>query len=765
MRITLINPPQFSSAGQVTDGVVPPIGLLYISSVLKQNKFEVDFIDGLGENPFQYYENNGKIYRGLEPGEIVARISPGTKIVGITCMFTIAHSIVMELCGLIKKRFPGALLVLGGAHVSAVPEYMLHNNDVDFVCLGESEFTFLKLCEGLKDAQFKKESLRLDNFGGLGFRSGSKININRNVELLKNVDSLPYPDWDSIPMENYFKLKSGHGALRFDRWAIMLSSRGCPYNCSFCTTPAIWKRQWRPRDPKKVVEEIQYLQARFGVREIHFEDENMNTSVGRLESFCDEIINLGIKINWQTANAIRPHGMSRRIFEKMARAGCTNISLAPESGSKRILDEVIDKSLDPSEILSAARNAVKSNLRAGVYFIMGLPGEKRTDIFRTLRFIIKLSIIGVDECVVSMFAPLPGSRLFDRLRAEGKIEVGEDFFESLVSISDIGKVKSWTEYISEGELKFYQFLGYSFFHVIKLFFHPLKSLRSIQNIFWGTQELKTERFILLKLKKIIDSFKPKHGRPLRAENKEHQQRQKDHFDKIAALYRHHYYDQHSCAYREEFINRPLTNGIELSNKKVLDLMCGNGELSRFLLKKGSLVTGLDISRQQIDFFRNEPGCSYICASIFENGLADNSFDCIFVVSGLHHLHPRINDAVNEIHRILKPGGYFCFCEPHAGSITDFFRKIWYKLDPLVEKNEAAIDLQRLKNDFSSKFDFISQRYIGGPAYLFVLNSMLFRMPKGLKKHLSGFLMKAERISSSLGNKATSFTSISRWQKK
>lgn len=246
---------------------------------------------------------------------------------------------------------------------------------------------------------------------------------------------------------------------------------------------------------------------------------------------------------------------------------------------------------------------------------------------------------------------------------------------------------------------------------------------------------------------------------------EHQQKQKDHFDKIAALYEHHYYDEFSLAYREEFINKPLIEGIEVSNKKVLDLMCGCGGLAQFLLKRNALVTGLDISREQIEFFRKEAGCDYVCASIFENRLADNSFDCVFVISGLHHLHPRTREAVNEVHRILKQGGYFCFCEPHAGSIPDFFRKIWYRIDPLIEKNEASIDLARLKNDFSSKFDFISQRYIGGPAYLFVLNSMLLRMPKGLKKYISGFLLRTERIFKGLGSKATSFTSISQWQKK
>lgn len=506
MQITLINPPQFSSGFQVTDGIVPPIGLLYISSVLKKNHFEVNLIDGLGDNPAQYYEYNKSTYRGLTPDEIIMRIQKDVKIIGITCMFSIAHSLVADLCKLIKESHPRSILVLGGAHVTALPEYTLEDSNIDFVCLGESEFSFLKLCKALEENQYKKDTPQIRNICGLGYKFGSEIIINRNGELLKDIDCLPYPDWESVRMENYFSSKSGHGCLRFDKWTIMLFSRGCPYNCSFCTTPEIWHRQWRSRDPKKVVEEIKFLQERFGIQEIHFEDENMNTSIDKLNEFCDELIRQRIKINWQTANAIRPHGMNKEIATKMAMSGCTNISFAPESGSQKVLDEIINKSLNLPEIVSAALNASKARLKVGVYFIMGLPGERVTDLIKTLLFLMKLAILGVDECVVSIFAPLPGSRLFNKLCAEEKIKVGKQFFESLVSMADISKAKSWSDFISNKELKIFQFMGYLLFHVTKTIFHPFKTLRSIFNIISGQQELKTERFILLKIKRIKGFF-------------------------------------------------------------------------------------------------------------------------------------------------------------------------------------------------------------------------------------------------------------------
>jgi radical SAM superfamily enzyme YgiQ (UPF0313 family) len=485
----------------VTDGVVPPLGLLYLSSVLKKNKFKVQIIDCLGENPEHYYKYFGSTYRGLKPKEIIKKIPQKTKIVGISCMFSMTYIFVMRLCKLIKEAYPETFIVLGGAHVTALPKYILKSKNIDFVCLGESENTFLNLCESLSKNSWKIKLSEIKKIEGIGYKTNSKIIVNKDIELIKDIDTLPYPDWESIPMKNYFALKQSHGSLRFDRWMIMLFSRGCPYNCSFCNTPYIWKRIWRVRDPKKVVEEILYLQKKYGIKEVHFEDENISTDPNKLKQFCDELIRRDIKISWQAANGMRPHGINEEILTKMVKSGCSNIILAPESGSKRVLDKIINKSLNLDEILRVSQIANKLNLKTTVYFIMGLPGEKKSDIIKTIMFLIKLARRGVDECDISLFVPLPGSRLFNQLCQEKKIEVNNDFFESLVSIGDLQKAKSWSKYVSDTELKLYQLLGFLLFHSTKFIFHPKKVFRSILNIMSGKQELKTERLILSKLRK------------------------------------------------------------------------------------------------------------------------------------------------------------------------------------------------------------------------------------------------------------------------
>ena len=138
--------------------------------------------------------------------------------------------------------------------------------------------------------------------------------------------------------------------------------------------------------------------------------------------------------------------------------------------------------------------------------------------------------------------------------------------------------------------------------------------------------------------------------------------QRLHFEKIGASYRAQYGDYYSRAYRRRFINEPLCEGLDILSKRVLEAMCGNGQITEFLRSKGAVVTGLDFAPQQIDSFKTRwPDCDAHCASIFDTRFESSSFDAVVVVGGLHHLQPQVVDAVHEIHRILTSGGVFCFC--------------------------------------------------------------------------------------------------------
>jgi len=176
--------------------------------------------------------------------------------------------------------------------------------------------------------------------------------------------------------------------------------------------------------------------------------------------------------------------------------------------------------------------------------------------------------------------------------------------------------------------------------------------------------------------------------------------------------------------------------------------------------------GLDISPQESNRFRDRwPKTPVICRSLLDSKLDSESFDCVAVVGGLHHLHPHLNAALAEIHRILKPGGYFCFMEPHSRSVPDLVRRFWYQLDPLFSDNEAAIDFAGLQKEFTDKFIFNRITYRGNLAFLFVLNSLIFRMPAPIKSAYSPILMALEGTINKLQTRLTACFAVGQWQKK
>lgn len=224
-----------------------------------------------------------------------------------------------------------------------------------------------------------------------------------------------------------------------------------------------------------------------------------------------------------------------------------------------------------------------------------------------------------------------------------------------------------------------------------------------------------------------------------------EEKQKKYYNSIAKDYDKHYSEKYSLKYRYDLFDYIL-KGINFQDAIVLDAMCGNGQNTQYFLNRSSKVTGLDISEEQCVFFaKRYPESEIVCASILDSGFEDNSFD--FVISdSLHHLHPHVYEAINEIHRILKPGGKYMIWEPAAGSVIDYFRKLWYKTDSkYFEENEHSIDINKLKKDFSDKFDFLKIKYGGNIGYLLVHESIAFRIPIRLIKYYAPVLLPVDRL--------------------
>ena len=245
-----------------------------------------------------------------------------------------------------------------------------------------------------------------------------------------------------------------------------------------------------------------------------------------------------------------------------------------------------------------------------------------------------------------------------------------------------------------------------------------------------------------------------------------ERQQQEHYDHIAADYEAHYSDEWSLEYRRRFMYGPMFEGLNLSGMNVLDAMCGSGQTTSYLLERGAVVTGLDISNEVVETFRTRWTEAHVVnRSLLDSGFPDNTFDCIVVIGGLHHIHPYVKQAMLEIHRVLKPGGYLCFFEPHSGSFPDIIRRVWYRFDRLFADNEASIDIGRLQKDFGHLLELKKAKYLGNIAFLLVLNSLIFRIPVSSKKYFAPTLMKVEALISKLQTKLTSCFVVTQWQKR
>jgi SAM-dependent methyltransferase len=238
------------------------------------------------------------------------------------------------------------------------------------------------------------------------------------------------------------------------------------------------------------------------------------------------------------------------------------------------------------------------------------------------------------------------------------------------------------------------------------------------------------------------------------------------YDAILPAYERHYDDPCSQRYRHEFIYKPLFGDLDLGGAEVLEAMCGSGQTSEYLLGRGARVTGLDISGAAIASFRRRfPQCRSVCQGILQSGLPDEAFDYVVVIGGLHHLHPQVTEGITEILRVLRPGGQFCFTEPHAGSLPDLARRLWYRCDPLFVDNEQAVDVSELRRVFADRCEFIAEAYGGNLAYLLVLNSLIFRFPLRCKRYYTPPLLLLERLLRPLQNRLLSCYVNCRWRKK
>jgi anaerobic magnesium-protoporphyrin IX monomethyl ester cyclase len=321
MKVLLIVPP-LKVAKEMEEFVKVsfPIGLAYIASVLEENKIRVSILDCLAEG-WDIKNIEGDYIRiGLPEEEIIKRIrNESPDICGISSLFSSQKDQPHEIARLIKQEFPKIKIVMGGPHVSGNPLEVLEDKNVDFAVIGEGEETTLNLIKNLK---------KPEKINGLAYKKSGNIKINPPAKFIANIDKIPFPAYHLLKMQKYFEAgEKGMSARRYigesPRWATIITSRGCPFDCVFCSIHNTMGYKWRPRSAKNVVDEVEFLYKTYNIKTFFFEDDNFSLNQARAKEILRDIIKRKLDITWQAPNGIRADMIDDELLSLMKKTNCT----------------------------------------------------------------------------------------------------------------------------------------------------------------------------------------------------------------------------------------------------------------------------------------------------------------------------------------------------------------------------------------------------------------------------------------------------------
>lgn len=398
-KIVLINPPssvenEFGvlAAG---GGFRPPLNLLYLAAVLRENGYQVEIIDA----PVQC----------TNYGELICKIKESRPdYCGLTAMTLTIGSAAMT-AELIKKECPGCPVIIGGAHVSAVPEQTLTNcSSFDYGVIGEGELTLLELLE------FLREKKDLSTVAGLIFRGKSGFIRTGSRPFIQKLDTLPFPAWDLLPDYVQTYRPSKIRQIRFPS-AYLATSRGCPFQCTFCTN-IVHGRSFRSHSVDYLMRMIRHLIKRYRIKDVTLYDENLTIQKERITEFCTRISKERLDITWSCD--ARADSVTPGLLSLMYSAGCRSISFGIESGSQEVLD-FYHKNLSLEQISYAVRETHKAGIITSGFFIIGGPTETEATINKTIAFAKSLDL---DYFTPFYFNVFPEGPVYGTIREYGTFD-------------------------------------------------------------------------------------------------------------------------------------------------------------------------------------------------------------------------------------------------------------------------------------------------------------------------------------------------------
>ena len=393
-RILLINPPETGQSGYTN----PPLGLLYIAGTLLKHGFDVRIVDGC-------IEGREAVYRAIADHH--------PELIGISCL-TPGRKQALQVAKKAKDLDSTIKVVMGGAHPTIMYRQILQNYTyIDYIVLGEGEQTCLEI------AQEKDPSL----IHGIAYKEKGKIIKTSARRYIEDIDEIPFPAWHLIDLKRYPAIGKGivNGInLAKETSVSIIFSRGCPGRCNFCSSWWIW-RKWRHRSAKNMVDEIDMLYRKYGIRHFCFADDSMTVDQQATIELCDAII--GRKLNIAFHVTTRSDCLDKEVLKKLKTAGCYQIAIGIETGSPLLLKKMRkDSKIESSE--KAIKLAKEVGLTVQALMIIGNVGETNETVKDTVNF-LRRSQPDIISCVPSLWV-FPGTRLYQECKRQGFID--DDFW-------------------------------------------------------------------------------------------------------------------------------------------------------------------------------------------------------------------------------------------------------------------------------------------------------------------------------------------------